>query len=88
MQPTTNRPYFLWDYNLSNADVRRILHGENETEKIWMMSRILESARYEDVWKYMTLAELRQTFPKLQLKPQVRDVWAFALEVWEREDTK
>ena len=86
MQTITSRPYFLWDYDLSEADVQHILQGENETEKVWLMSRILESARYEDVWKYMTLAQLRRTFPKLQLKPQVREVWAFALQVWAADD--
>lgn len=36
----TKRPYFLWDYDLSEDDVRRILTGDNETEKIWMLSRL------------------------------------------------
>lgn len=79
---TPDRPYFLWDYDLTDQDVRRILQGENETEKIWMMSRILESARYEDVWKYLSLRELRERFPELKLKPPIRQVWEHALQVW------
>jgi hypothetical protein len=82
MDDTTTRPYFLWDYDLNEQDVRRILQGENETEKIWMLSRILESARYEDIWRYTTLAEVQRMFPKLRLKPAVRRAWEFALQVW------
>ena len=76
-------PYFLWDYDLTDSDVRRILSGDNETEKIWMVSRIIESARLEDIWKYVSYRELIQLFPKLKLKPQIRRVWDYAISSWE-----
>lgn len=44
------KPYFLWDYDLSEADVRTILRNGESHEKAWLVSRILESAAYEDVW--------------------------------------
>jgi hypothetical protein len=75
-------PYFIWDYDLSDADVRAILRGDDEEQKAWLAARLLESARYEDIWQYISLAELRDIFPKLQLKPQVRAAWEFALLVW------
>lgn len=56
--------------------------GDEET-RIWLASRILESARYADVWRYLSLAELRALFPHLKLKPPVREAWAYALQVWE-----
>ena len=45
--------------------MRAILRGDNEYEKIQMMVRILESARWADIWKYLTLAEVRLYWPKL-----------------------
>jgi hypothetical protein len=78
-------PYFLWDYDLTEAEVRSILRGDNQAEKAWLVTRLLESARFEDVWKYITLAELYEIFPQLQLKPQVRRAWEFALQVWATE---
>lgn len=83
MKSIGTRPYFLWDYDLTEDDVRRILKGDNETEKIWMMSRIVGHAAYDDVWKYITYTELKEWFPKLQLRPQLRRVWEYALSVWE-----
>jgi uncharacterized protein (DUF433 family) len=77
----------LWDYDLSEADVRAIMRAGDSPEKEWLAARILESAAYGDVWKYMSLAELQVLFPKLQLKPQVRAAWAFALQTWNSEDT-
>jgi hypothetical protein len=79
------RPYFIWDYDLTDADVREILRGYDEEQKSWLVARLLESARYEDVWKYISLAELRAIFPKLQLKPQVRAVCEYALHIWASE---
>ena len=79
---SATRPYFIWDYDLTEADLHQILRGEDEQAKIWVVTRLLESARYEDIWKYISLAELLAIFPKLQLKPQVRAVWEFALNAW------
>ena len=76
------RPYFIWDYDLTEADIRAILCGDDEEQKAWIVARLLESARYEDIWQYISLAELRAIFLKLQLKPQVRAAWEFALLVW------
>lgn len=78
----SKRPYFLWDYDLTESDVRRILHDSNETEKLWMAGRVLESATYDDVWKYLTLDEVRGLFPKLKLKKPIHDAWQRALYVW------
>lgn len=76
------KPYFLWDYNLTENQVRKILRGKNETEKIWIMSRILESARYDDIWRYVSLAQVKEMFSKLRLKPPIRRAWERALYVW------
>ncbi len=83
-----NRPYFIWDYDLTEEDVRAILRGDNEYEKIQMMVRILESARWDDIWRYLTLAQVKRYWPQLQrrMRVQVRDAWAWALEVWEHAD--
>ncbi len=78
----TQRPYFLWDYDLTNQEIERVLHGKNETEKIWLISRILESAKYSDVWKYLTLSDVKNYFPKLKLKKPVARVWEKALYAW------
>lgn len=43
-------PYFIWDYDLTEADVRRILRGEKgEFTRRWLIARILESAHFDDV---------------------------------------
>lgn len=79
---TKQRPYFLWDYNLTDEEVRAIIGGDDEEQKAWLVARLLESASYEDVWRYISLAELQKLFPKLKLKNQVRAAWEFAFQIW------
>ena len=69
---TTKRPYFIWDYDLTDADIREILRGDDAEQRAWIVARLQESARYEDIWQYISFSELQAIFPKLQLKPQVR----------------
>jgi len=77
-----NRPYFLWDYDLTENDVRRILAGNNETEKIWMMSRILDHAAYRDVWNYLRVSDIVSLFPKLRMRKPNQEAWKLALTTW------
>ena len=84
---TLQTPYFIWDYDITDADIRAILRGNDDEQKAWIVARLLESARYEDIWQYISLAELQTIFPKLQLKPQVRAAWEFALHIWAAEPT-
>jgi hypothetical protein len=77
------RLYFFWDYDLTDDDVQKILASDNEMEKVWVMSRILQSARWEDIWKYVTPDDIRQNFEKLQFRtPHLRDLWHYALTIW------
>lgn len=75
-------PYFLWDYDLTEEDVRRILHGKNRKERQWLIGRLLMHARYEDIWKYIQLKDIVDEFPNLRLRPDIASSWKRALTVW------
>ena len=74
--------YFLWDYNLNEDAVRAILRGNNTTERAWLVARIITHARYEDIWKYLSISDIIENFPRLRLKPEVAKAWKHALTVW------
>ncbi|OGK08533.1 hypothetical protein A2767_05550 [Candidatus Roizmanbacteria bacterium RIFCSPHIGHO2_01_FULL_35_10] len=76
------KPYFIWDYDLTEKDVKKILKDGNEFSRIWLISRILESAKYEDVWKYVKLDEVLQIFPRLKLKKPIKNAWLNAFKAW------
>lgn len=78
----SDRPYWLWDYDLTEADVRRILAGKNKTERRWLMGRILTSTHFKDVWRYLKVKEILREWPNLRLRPDIKRGWQRALEVW------
>jgi hypothetical protein len=80
------RLYFFWDYDITEDDLRAILRGDDEVEKAWAITRLLEAAKWEDIWKYLRLRDVRQWFSKLHLRPQTREVWAYALRIWDQMD--
>lgn len=77
-----DRLYFLWDYDLTADQVRSILRSGNETDRLWLTARILSSARYEDVWQYLTIKDIVDIYPKLRLRSQIKNAWSYALGVW------
>lgn len=76
------RLYFLWDYDYTEKDVREMLkHGDPFTKR-WLVARILESVKYEDIWKYLSIKEILKIFPRLLLKKPVRQAWKEAFKAW------
>ena len=85
MESTTKpeRVYFFWDYDLSEEQVREILRGDDEYQKIWVISRIVQYALWDDIWKYLRLDDVRKYFDRIYWRtPYLKDLWAFALKVW------
>ena len=81
------RPYFFWDYEISDKEIQRILRDGTPSEKAWVISRILEYAKWDDIWHYLTLADIRHNFANLRFRrPQDRELWAYALDRWMRHD--
>lgn len=77
------RAYFFWDYDLSEEDVRRILAGDDPYERAWVISRLLEAARWDDIWTYITVDDIRRHWADLTFRaPYFREAWEHALVVW------
>lgn len=77
-----DKPTFLWDYDLTADDVRRILASGTPVERRWLMERILTQARWEEIWQYLTPQQVRDCLPELKLPPTLKATWARALELW------
>ena len=78
-----NRPYFFWDYDISDEEIRHILHQGSPMEKAWIITRILEYAKWDDIWHYLTVEDIRQNLEHLRFRrPQDRELWEYALKRW------
>lgn len=62
--------------------MRKILKNGDEFSRLWFIGRILESTKYENVWKYLTLKEILKIFLKLKLKKLIKRAWLNAFKAW------
>lgn len=76
------KPYFIWDYDLDDKQIRQILHGKNDTEKRWLVGRILTNAHFKDVLDYLSVKDIAAYLPDLPINSEVRKSWYHALRVW------
>lgn len=75
------KPSFIWDYDMSEGEIREILSGPIEKRK-WLVARILEHAKFNEVWKYLTPRDIERDLPTLRLSQKTREHWEYALKRW------
>ncbi len=77
-------PYFTWDAPVSNREIRRALREGADDERLHWLARILREARYDDVWRYVSLR--RDVLPNWErLRPRLgrrRALFEFLIDRW------
>ncbi len=81
-----DRPYFLWDVEITEAQLReRLHHADADTRAQWQ-ARIMREARFDEVWQYLTLDEILANWEPIKRHlGRRRAIWEFLLRGW-RED--
>lgn len=78
------RPSFLWDYDLTEGQIREILGGPLDRRK-WLLARILEHAKFGEIWKYLTLQEIERDLPSLRMNSGLKSHWEYAIKCWRKK---
>ncbi|MEW5983022.1 MAG: hypothetical protein AB1806_11730 [Acidobacteriota bacterium] len=81
------RPYFLWDEDISVAELRAALKaGRNEHERLRLLGKLLREARDSDVWRFVTPSDVAAALPVLGRRlGRRRRFWEFLIEGWQRD---
>jgi hypothetical protein len=81
-----NRPWFLWDVDVSEEELRERLRQPNDDMRAQWQACVMREARYREVWQYLSLAEILRDWPNIQRHlGRSRAFWEFLLRGW-RED--
>lgn len=78
------RPWFLWDYDLTEAQVQELLTHAPFEQRKWLLGRMLERLGPSEIVQYVSLETLQRALPHLRLKEQVKRHWEEALALWTR----
>ncbi len=81
-----DRPYFLWDVPITEAQLReRLRHPDPDTRAQWQ-AVIMREARYADVWTYLTLDEVLRDWPDIvRHLGRMRGFWEYLLNGWRKD---
>jgi len=68
----------MWDYQYTVGQIKHTLASGIETERIWLMAKILRDARYCDVWKFISLQDFLKYRQRLmQRLDREKGFWQF-----------
>ncbi len=73
--------YFFPEEEMTAAEVRAILAGDDDERRAWVVSHLLRYAQWDDIWTFVSRDEVRQLFPRLDLPETLRKAWARMLKV-------
>ena len=77
------RPYFLWDEDVSIAELRAVLAGDDAWNRERLAGKMLREARDTDVWYFLTPREVAELLPRLGRRlGRRRRFWTFLIEGW------
>jgi hypothetical protein len=80
------QPSFIWDVPVTVRELREHLRHPDPRIRAQWLGRVLREARYQDVWKFVTVDEVLEQFPLVQRHlGRMRRFWEWLLEGW-RED--
>ncbi len=81
-----DRPWFLWDVDVSEAEFRERLRDPDPLIRAQWQGVLLREARFSEVWQYLTLDEVLRDWPHIQKHlGRARERWEWLLRGW-RED--
>jgi hypothetical protein len=79
----SKRPYFLWDEDITIAELREHLKSGPADERERLLGKMLREARDIDVWYFVTPADVARALPSVERRLGRRlAFWKFLIEGW------
>lgn len=77
------RPYFLWDEDVSIAELKAVLAAGPSATRDRLMGKMLREARDVDVWHFTTPTEVALNMERLRRRIGRRFAfWQFLINGW------
>lgn len=73
---------FLWDYDVKRSDLIEMLQDKKSPDRLWAIQRILLHAPREEAIRLLTVDEIREALPHVELPDRVRRIWEAYVANW------
>ena len=78
-----DRPWFLWDVDVSDAVFRERLKDPDPRIRAQWQGKLLREARVEEVWRYLSLTEILANWEFIRRHlGRRRPLWDSTLNAW------
>jgi hypothetical protein len=76
--------HVIWEYDEDVNDLRRYidLKDKNAPERLWAIARVLKYADWKDAKRMLTVEDIEEALPQIDLPEKKRKALEKALEVW------
>jgi hypothetical protein len=82
----SQKPYFLWDVPIGEAELRERLRDRDPDTRAQWEARVMREARFDDVWGYVSLDDVLRDWQHIRRHlGRQRAFWAFLIQGW-RDD--
>ena len=80
------RPYFLWDEDISIAELRARLNGPDGWERDRLLGKMLREARDVDVWRFVTPHDVAGALGRIGRRLGRRlAFWQWLIDGWQHD---
>ncbi len=81
-----NRPYFLWDCDLTLDEFRRGLEDPDPEVRAYLVGKLMRQAKPDDVFLLVSPRTILALWPRLlRYLGATRDFWTWIFEAWEAQ---
>jgi len=79
-----DRPYFLWDCDLTLSQFRKGLTDSDPEVRAYLVGKLMRQAKPDDVFLFVRPREIRDLWPRLtRYLGRTRAFWLWLFETWE-----
>jgi hypothetical protein len=77
------QPYFIWDQPITVRGLRARLGAEDPDERLQWTARVLRDARFDDVWRFLSVEDVVRLWPSVAPRlGRRRAFWTWILDRW------
>ena len=73
---------FLWDYDVKRPELMQMLRNKQSPDRLWAIQRILLHAPREEAIRLLTVSEIQEALPHVELPDRVRKIWEAYVAHW------
>jgi hypothetical protein len=75
----------VWEYDIDVEELCRHIQDRESPQRMWALGRVLKYAAWEDIKRLLTVEDIEEVLPQIDLPEKKRKVLEKALKVWRHE---